>query len=286
MFYLLNRAASLILIVALISLASHAVSAYAFIAIYAAGMSAAVLYGVGQISPGVSDFRELRTFLPQIPLVRQGISCGMQNAAFILLSLSPFLLLGAFSTPSEIGLYGISQRLVAVVILALTTISQVALGDFSRAFGNRDFAALARDLTASLRLTFAAAIGLTLPLIAFSPFLVLIFGKAFAAAAPTLVLLSLVTCAQCLGMPFQAALFATKHEKLARNVTFACATAGIALNAILIPGWGAEGAALGTGAGLALQSIGHAACALRVLPVRFSLALFQIVLRSAPVGVP
>jgi O-antigen/teichoic acid export membrane protein len=284
-FYFFNRVASLILIVAVVGLAMGATaSGQTFIWVYTAGLLMTVLYAIWRISAHFSGCTAFPR-RPLVPLLRDGISCAMQNAAFILLNLSPFLLLGALSTSSEIGLFGVSQRLVAVVILALTTISQLAMRDFARAVGHQDFAAFARALTISMRLTFVAAIGLTLPLVLFAPLWLLIFGKPFAAAAPTLTLLSAAICAQCLGMPFQAALLTTNNERLARDITVVCAVIGIALNAVLIPRWGAPGAALGTGAGLALQSIGHAMCTLRVLPLRFHFLVLEIIPRRAPQGI-
>ncbi|HLY05346.1 MAG TPA: polysaccharide biosynthesis C-terminal domain-containing protein [Rhizomicrobium sp.] len=284
-FYFLNRVASLILIAPVVSLAIGAsASAQSFIWVYGAGLATTVLYAIARISTHVSGRPSLRR-RPSMPLLRDGVSCAMQNAAFILLNLSPFLLLGAFSTASELGLFGVSQRLVAIVILALTTISQLAMRDFSRAFGDRDFAALARALTTSMRLTFVAATGLTIPLVVFAPVWVLVFGKSFAAAAPTLALLSTAVCAQCFGMPFQAALLTTNNERVARNVTFVCAAIGIALNVAFIPRLGAPGAVLGTGTGLALQSLGHAICAFRVLSLRVHLPVFEIVPRLASKGI-
>jgi O-antigen/teichoic acid export membrane protein len=284
-FYFLNRLASLILIAAIVGLSiGPRVSGQTFVAVYAAGLLLAVLYAISRLSAHFSGRVALAQWRPAMPLLRDGIACAMQNAAFILLNLSPFLLLGALSTSSEIGLFGVSQRLVAIVILALTTISQLAMRNFSRAFGARDFSSLARGLTVSVRLTFAAAIGLSLPLIVFAPLWVLVFGKSFAPAAPTLALLSVAICAQCLGMPFQAALLTTNHERPARNVTIVCAAIGIALNAVLIPRWGAVGAALGTGMGLALQSIGHSVYTLHVLPFRFRLTRFAIIPRRAQPG--
>jgi O-antigen/teichoic acid export membrane protein len=229
------------------------------------------------------SWREIfRRLSLSLPLFRDGVSCAVQNTAFILLSLSPFVLLGALSNTTELGLFGVSQRLVAVILLALTAISQFAMRDFSRAFGMGDFGMLASALTSSVRLTFAAAIALTLPLVAFAPFWVLIFGKGFAGAASVLAVLSIGICAQCLGMPFQAALFATNNERAARNVTIVCAVIGIALNALMIASWGALGAALGTGIGIALQSVGHGAYVLRVLPVRLELAVLRVVPRLVP----
>jgi O-antigen/teichoic acid export membrane protein len=210
-------------------------------------------------------------------LFRDGISCGTQNAAFIALNLSPFVLLGALSSTSELGLFSVSQRLVAVMVLALTTISQFAMRDFARASGEREFAVLARALTASVRLTFAAAIPITIVLVAFAPLWISVFGRAFAGGAATLALLSCAICAQCLGMPFQSALLATNHERSARDVTLVCAALGIALNIYFIPRWGAEGAAIGTGVGLALQSLGHAFRVLSLLPVRLDIAGFRVV---------
>lgn len=281
-FYFLNRLTSLILIAAIVGLDAEAsVSVPAFVGIYAAGLFVAVLYAAARISAHVCE-RFPFTRRPPTSLLRDGISCAMQNAAFILLNLSPFLLLGALATPSDIALFGVSQRLVAVVILALTTVSQLAMRDFSRTYGNQDFAALARALTTSVRLTLTAAIGLTVPLALFAPFWLSIFGRPFASAASTLVLLAVAVCAQCLGMPFQAALLTTNNERSARDITFVSAAIGIGLNAVFIARWGAPGAAMGTGAGLTLQSIGHAICAFRVLPLRFRFPTLRITPRLVP----
>lgn len=283
-FYFLNRVVSLILIAAIIGLTVGARVPGTFIGTYVAGLLVAVAYATRRISAHTCG-RLAFPRRPVVSLVRDGMSCATQNAGFVLLNLSPFLLLGALSNASEIGLFGVSQRLVAVVILALTTISQLAMRDFSRAFGDGDFVALARALTTSTRLTVLAAIALTLLLVVFAPFWVLIFGKSFAAAAPILALLSIAICAQCLGMPFQAALLTTNHERLARDITLVCALIGIALNCVLIPRFGAPGAALGTGVGLALQSIGHAVGTFCTLPLRFLLPAFAIIPRRASQGI-
>ena len=281
-FYFINRVASLGLALAVIALAgSGGPSAGSFICVYAAGLSLAVLYAFRRVFEHFSWHEVVRGLRPALPLFRDGVSCGVQNTAFILLILSPFVLLGALSNTTELGLFGVSQRLVAFILLALTAISQFAMRDFSRAFGTADFGMLANALTTSVRLTFAASLALTFPLVAFAPFWVLVFGKGFAGAASVLAVLSVGTCAQCLGMPFQAALFATNNERAARNVTIVCAVIGIAFNALLIPSWGALGAALGTGIGLALQSVGHGAYILRVLPVHLELAVLRVVPRLA-----
>ncbi|HEY2446871.1 MAG TPA: polysaccharide biosynthesis C-terminal domain-containing protein [Rhizomicrobium sp.] len=275
-FYFINRVASLGLAVAVIALAGTA-SAGFFIFAYAAGLLLAVLYAFGRVVAHVS-WREIFGKLSlAMPMIRDGIACTIQNSAYILLNLSPFLLLATLSNTIALALFGISQRLVAVIVLALTAISQFAMRDFSLAFGTSDFGALARALTTSIRLTFAASIALVLPLVAFAPFWVLIFGKGFAEAAPVLILLSVGICAQCLGMPFQAALFATNNERAARNVTLVCAAVGILSEVLLIPSWGALGAALGMGIGLAFQSAGHALCVLRLLPVRLEFAVLRVV---------
>ncbi|HEY6988054.1 MAG TPA: polysaccharide biosynthesis C-terminal domain-containing protein [Bryobacteraceae bacterium] len=284
-FYFLNRIAALSLVLAGLAIGVSA-SAQSFMTIYAAGLLVCVLYAVWRISTHITGGVPSPRLAAVTPLLHDGISCAAQNAAFILLNFAPFLLLGLFSTASETGLFGVSQRLVALVVLTLTTVSQLAMRDFSRAFADRDSSALARALTASFRLTFLAAIGLTLPLVLCAPFWISVFGPPFAAAAPTLVLLSAGVCAQCLGMPFQAVLLTTHHERGARNVTVVCAAAGIALNVLLVPHWGALGAAMGTGIGLALQSAGHAIYAFRALPLRFHAAFFAIVPLPATQSVP
>jgi O-antigen/teichoic acid export membrane protein len=274
-FYFINRIASLALLVVALMLAGA--TKEFFVYVYAFGLLLAVLFGVRCIVAYFSWRKIAAGFMPSLPLLRDGGSCGMQNAAFIALTLSPFVLLGALSTTSELGLFAVSQRVVALMVLALTAISQFAMRDFARASGRQEIGALAGSLTTSVRLTGAAAIPITICLVAFAALWLSVFGRAFAGANTTLALLSCGICAQCLGMPFQSALLATNHERSARNVTLLCAALGIALNAFLIPQWGAEGAAIGTGIGLALQSLGHAARVVNLLHVRLDFARLRII---------
>jgi O-antigen/teichoic acid export membrane protein len=277
-FYFINRMAALILLICVA--VSSGATAEIVIFIYAAGLLLAVAFGIWRLFAKFSWRRIVYGFAPSLTLLRDGISCGLQNAGFIALNLSPFILLAASSNTSELGLFGVSQRLVALIVLALTAISQFAMRDFARASGRQDFDTLAQALTSSVRLTIAVAVPLTLCLVVFAPVWISVFGHAFLGAAPTLALLSCAICAQCLGMPFQSLLLATNHERSARNVTLFCAGVGIALNGLLIPRFGAEGAAVGTGVGLALQSLGHAVRALRLLPVRLEMAQLRIVPRE------
>ncbi len=282
-FYFINRVASILLLVMTFALSGAAAkSAGHYVFIYAIGLSLAVLFGFCRIVQYFSWRKFMHSVKPSLPLLRDGISCGLQNGAFIALNLSPFVLLGALAGPSELGLFAVSQRLVALMVLALTAVSQFAMRDFARASGQREFGALAHTLTVSTRLTFAAAIPITIGLVAFAPLWISVFGRSFASADATLALLSCGICAQCLGMPFQSVLLATNHERSARNVTFVCAAIGIALNVVLIPRWGAAGAAIGTSVGLALQSLGHAARTMSLFPVRLDFARLRIV--AAPIA--
>ena len=277
-FYFINRVVSAILLVTGVLLAGPlAPDPETCIAIYAAGLFLAVLFGARCVFAHFGWEEVVWKLSTSFPLFRDGISCAIQNVAFIMLNLSPFILLGGVSNASEVALFGVSQRLVALMVLAITTVSQFAMRDFARASGLRDYNGLAQSLTASTRLTFVVAIAITVILIGFAPVWVSIFGRQFAGAAPTLSLLSAGICAQCLGMPFQSALLATNHERAARNVTIASAAVGIALNILLIPRWGAEGAALGTGIGLAMQSLLHGARVLTLLPVHFDISRLRIV---------
>jgi O-antigen/teichoic acid export membrane protein len=280
--YAINRVASLALLVLVLALSGATIEACCLI--YAFGLLLAAAFGFRTILGHFSWRGLVRRARPSLQMLRDGATCGMQNAAFIALNLSPFFQLGSLSGTAELGIFGVSQRLVALMVLALTAVSQFAMRDFALASGRREFPALAHALTMSARLTAAAAIPITVILVAFAPLWVQVFGKAFAPADATLALLSCGICAQCLGMPFQAALLATNHERTARDVTIACAAAGIVLNVLLIPRWGAEGAAVGTGVGLALQSLGHTARALALLPVRLDFFHLRIVAQAAPAG--
>lgn len=277
-FYFLNRVVAIALLaLAVFAFGPAVFSPQLFVCIYAAGLSLAVLFAGRRVFAQLSWGTTLSGLRPSGPFFREGIACATQNSAFIALNLSPFVLLGALSTTSQLGLFGVAQRLVALAIVALTVVSQFAMRDFARSWSELNLCQLCRTLTASVRLTVATAVPITIALVVPAPLWMSVFGGAFAMAAPVLVLLALGIGAQCLGMPFQSALLATNHEREARNVTLIAAAIGIVLNAVLIPRWGAEGAAAGTGVGLAIQSLGHGAYVLRLIPVRFALMRLELV---------
>lgn len=269
--YFINRVGSILLgLVVFFGLTDAMAGETGYLLAYLAGMIAAVAYAFFCVARHFPWQRMVRHIRLSWTLLQEGLNCCALIVAFTALTLSPFILLSWLSTSQEVGFFGVTQRLVSLLVLVLTTISQFSLRELSLHFDRGDTPSLARSLTTSLRLTVGASLALTVPLVALSPWLVLIFGAGFRGAAPALAVMSVGILCQCLGMPFQAILLATGHERLARNIMAAGAVAGTLANALLVEPWGAAGAALGTGLGLALVSAGYVIYVLKVLPVSMS----------------
>ncbi|MDQ3802222.1 MAG: polysaccharide biosynthesis C-terminal domain-containing protein [Acidobacteriota bacterium] len=154
------------------------------------------------------------------------------------------ILLGHFSTEVESAKYGVASRFlvpVSILMASYANVIQPAIAQFTRKSSANSGLYLSRMASYPLILSTAAAI--------LSPFLserVLVgfFGETYAGVAPTLDILALSVVPFCLVMVVARALVATgeQHIDLLANAlgVAACFAAGL----LLIPEYGAKGAAL------------------------------------------
>ena len=163
------------------------------------------------------------------------------------------LMLGVIRTDEEVGWYAAAYRLLTAALIPSQIIFQAFLPALSNVLGDATaMRARARDYVQAL-----FAIGFPLAASALlAPDLIAIFGEAYAPAAPTLAMLlggvALMYASGALG----STLLAWDKQRTHMKVVAGGAIANIALNLVLIPRFGIEGAATATLTSEALVLVG------------------------------
>ena len=158
------------------------------------------------------------------------------------------LMLGAIRGPEEAGIYAVAQRAAGMLTLVLAA-ANAPLGPLiSRLNVRGEFARMQLVVTKTARVILAASIPLAAVLILFRHPLLRLFGAEFTAGETTLVIL---TAGQVVNLGMGSVgviLNMTRHEGDVVRVFALGTVLNILLNAILIPRYGIEGAAIATAA--------------------------------------
>jgi len=166
--------------------------------------------------------------------------------ANMLLTQIDILMLGLFQTTDASGIYTIASRLAAMSIFAT-----IALGSFgaplvAELYAEKKLDDLARIIKTMARVAFACLVPAVIFFVFFGEWILALFGAEFVAAYfPLMVLMGGQALAACFGAS-AIVLTMTEHEDLAARVLVGSVVANVALNALLIPPFAMEGAAIAT----------------------------------------
>lgn len=166
------------------------------------------------------------------------------------------ILLGVLSTDVEIANFRIAQQLAALLAFGLIVIAAMYPKDFSRLFVRGELAALERLAAKGALIGGATAAGIGLVfLIGGQSLIALAYGKAFAAAFAPLAVMIVGQLVNTVFGPVGTLAIATRNEKLAMRVHLLSVAANVLLCILLVPAWGAVGAAAGAAFSMAAWNI-------------------------------
>ena len=181
------------------------------------------------------------------------ILIGMSSK--LLLGKTDILLLAPLSDLQETGLYGAAYRITYMLSfpqVVLMTIVTPALGE---AFAKRKAGQVRRVVRLSLAFTAVTVLPLLLGVVLFSESILrIVFGEEFTGASLSLQLLVVGQAASCFAMVFASMLVMGGREKAFAGWNALMLAANITLCVILIPLYGAVGAAMAT-AGVAVTML-------------------------------
>lgn len=177
------------------------------------------------------------------------------------------MIVSAFVDPGEAGIYSVAARFGALISLGTAAATVRAMPMIAESLAQGDRGAAARTAAQSTRTALAlAAIG-GVPLFLGAGPLLSLFGPGFDSGATALRLLVAGHAALAFGGAASTALIASGNERRIAVVTGAGILANLALNLLLVPRFGMDGAAMATLATLALTGLGLVLTARRVLGI-------------------
>ena len=154
------------------------------------------------------------------------------------------LMLGYFATAKDVGIYGVVDRVIPVIILPLVSLNAIFLPMIAELYGKRDFTKLEGLYKIGTKWAITLAFPIFLTLSIFARPILNIFGTAFTEGTTALIILSISQMIWLSAGSCGPMLVMTGHQNLVLiNDTF-CALTNIALNYFLIARYGIIGAAV------------------------------------------
>jgi O-antigen/teichoic acid export membrane protein len=188
-------------------------------------------------------------------LLRTGLPLLLFAAMNLVMSWTDVFVLGIWSDPAEVGIYGVSMRAASLSAFVLAAVNSVVAPRFAALYAGGEHAALARlAQQSSLWMLLAVTPGI-LFLLVYPELFLHLFGSNFERGAWPLRILTLGQLVNVGTGSVGYLLIMTGNQTMLRNNTTIWAIANLVGNLILVPAYGAIGAATSTGVCLALMNI-------------------------------
>lgn len=189
------------------------------------------------------------------------------NIAGYAVQYAPLLILGAFGSVAEAGIYSLIQRMTMALSILLTAVNGVMRSRFAVAWREGRIDRLQADLDAAGLMPLGAGVPAIVVLTIFAPEALALVGPEFVDGALALTVLLAGQLVNMATASTGAVLAMTGHERLLRRNNVIAAACCTALSAGLIPFHVMLGAALALSASIALQSVLSAVQARRAVGV-------------------
>lgn len=230
----------------------------AYIAVAFAAMIAA-LAAWSRRMPG--SWRQQGTFDTRL-LLRTSLPLLLVSFGYLAMNWTDILVLGSYADPSEVGFYGVARRLtILTTTFVMASVNSVAGPQFATLHAQHNDAALARLARQCTFSMLAATLPVILALVIFPGIVLGFFGPQFEQGTWPLRILALGQLVMIAIGPVETLLIMTGHGKQMRNIIGATAIANVVGNLLLVPLYGAIGAACSTAFCLAAMDV---ACLLMV----------------------
>jgi O-antigen/teichoic acid export membrane protein len=188
-------------------------------------------------------------------LLRTSTPLLLVNSMNLVLGWTDVLVLGIWRDAAEVGIYGIALRIALLTAFILSAINVVVAPQFAALHAQGNDTALKRLAQQGAFWTLVAAAPAILVLLLVPDLILQIFGPQFREGAGVLRILALGQLVNVATGSVGVLLVMTGHEKLMRNIVAASAVLNLLGNLVLVPRYGAIGAAASTALSLAFMNI-------------------------------
>jgi O-antigen/teichoic acid export membrane protein len=166
--------------------------------------------------------------------------------------------LGLHANSEAVGVYNVALRAAVLIGFVLMAVNSISAPKFAALHQRRDHAGLIAAAHAAATLAALAAAPIALVMLLAPGFVMSLFGPEFSAGSTALVILALGQYLNVATGSVGNLLMMCGLEKAMRNTTMLAVVVSLTLCVLLIPAWGATGAAIATAAGMVAQNLAAA----------------------------
>lgn len=162
---------------------------------------------------------------------------------------------GAYVTPASLAQFAIAQRTSLLISFILIAVNLVSAPRFAAYYNANEINKLKKYVKTTTRLLIVISIPLVIIVFVFAPQIMALFGKGFKSGA---ILLRILAIGQLISMMSGSVgylLMMTGHQKEMRNINIINGILALVLFGILIPKYGAIGAAISTSIAIGSQNL-------------------------------
>jgi O-antigen/teichoic acid export membrane protein len=177
------------------------------------------------------------------------------SAFHLLLAETDVLMLGMLLGTTESGIYAVASKIVILVPFGINAANAILAPTIARLYASGRRAEMQGIVTLVTRSAFLLGLFTAGALLIASPLVLRLYGADFARAYPAILILTVGLLVSVGCGPVSFLLTMTAHERDAAWIIGGAAGMNVALNAVLIPRHGIEGAALATTISVAMRSV-------------------------------
>lgn len=228
-------------------------------------------------------FRVMRTLPRTKPVYRTKFWIAasaplvLVEGLYLLMTNTDIVLLGYFADPDDVGVYFAATRIANLMAFIFFSLNALAVPKFAELHGAGKHAELQRFVRGVIHAMFWPTLAAGTFLLAAGEFILGLFGTGFEAGYPMLVLLMLGFLMRAATGPTEYLLNMTGNQNVVALIYGLAAIGNIALNLMLIPVWGAIGAAAATAVSVLVSTI----CLVAVVRRRLGITAFIFAAGSA-----
>jgi O-antigen/teichoic acid export membrane protein len=168
----------------------------------------------------------------------------LSSSMSFIMSWTAVIMLGMFSTDAEVGVFNVASKIAICTSITLVAINSIAAPKFAEFYGKNDIKGLGKVARQSTKLIFWTSLPILATIFLLPDFILGFFGKDFKAGSTALLILTIGQFVNAISGSVGFILQMTGKEKVFQNIILAATALNIALNALLIPRYGINGAAV------------------------------------------
>lgn len=191
---------------------------------------------------------------PTRELLRSGAPLLIGALLQLVLQLSGLFMLGIWADNIDVSQYAVAWRTAMLISFVLLAVSTIAQPKFAELYAGGDIASLATTANKATLLMVACAAPVFLVFVAEPVFVMSVFGSGFSGGATILQILSVGQFFNVVTGSYGVLLVMSGQEREFRNAQVIAVSVVLSLNVLLIPTYGATGAAIAAASAIIVRN--------------------------------